>query len=160
MFLQFFIWLYRICTHAVDVYTATSFPYAPVSGGSSAVKTRTVPWFRLLFAGLSPQCREFNTRPFNEGFMVDTVAVLPVSLRVLQILSVSVIPLIHRTHYLLVGGSTLSWCGGLSTPVTLRAIPAVACLLAGPPCCTGQRVGIRRRETPKLMPEAASSVAI
>jgi len=27
------------------------------------------------------------------------------------------------------------------------------------PCWTGQRVGVRRIETPKLMPEAASSVA-
>ena len=29
----------------------------------------------------------------------------------------------------------------------------------GLPCWTGQRVGVRRREKPKLMPEAASSVA-
>jgi hypothetical protein len=28
--------------------------------------------------------------------------------------------------HLLIGGSALSWCGGLSTPVTLRAMPAVA----------------------------------
>ena len=34
---------------------------------------------------------------------------------------------------LLVGVSTLSWWGGLSTSVTLRAIPAVAYLLAEPP---------------------------
>jgi len=27
------------------------------------------------------------------------------------------------------------------------------------PCWTGQRVGVRQREIPKLMPEAASSVA-
>ena len=31
-----------------------------------------------------------------------------------------------RNKRLLVGGSTLSWWGGLSTPGTLRAIPAVA----------------------------------
>ena len=99
MFPQFFIWLYRTCTQSVDIYTATAFPYAQVCGGSSAVHAWTVPWLGLLFSGLSPQWRGFSPRPFNRGFMVDTVAVLPVPLQVLQILSVSVIALIHQIHY-------------------------------------------------------------
>lgn len=50
MFLQFCMWLYRTCTQAVDIYTATSFPYEQICGGSSAVKARTMPWLGLLFA--------------------------------------------------------------------------------------------------------------
>jgi hypothetical protein len=64
--------------------------------------------------------------------------------------------LIWYYRILLVGGSILSWWGGLSTPGTLRAIPAVAYYWQGIPCWTGQRVGVRRRETPKT--DVGSSV--
>ena len=96
MFIQFFIWLYRTFTQAADLYTAASFPYAQVCSVSSAVKVWTVLWLGLLFAGLSPQCRGFSPRPFIGGFTVDTVALIPVPLRVLQILPVSVTPLTFR----------------------------------------------------------------
>jgi len=64
-----------------------------------------------------------------------------------------------KTSVLHVGVSTLSWWGGLSTSVTQRTIPAVRSYWQGLPCWTGQRVGVRQREIPKLMPEAAPSVA-
>jgi hypothetical protein len=81
--------------------TETSLLCTKVCGASSDAKAWTVPWHRLLFAALLPPCRGFSPRLFNGGFILDTVAVLPVSLRVIQVLPVRVILVIHHTHELI-----------------------------------------------------------
>ena len=57
---------------------------------------------------------------------------------------------------LLVGAPTSPWWGGLSTPVTLRAISAVATLLAGPPLL--DRSKGRRQTKRDTKTDAGSSV--
>jgi hypothetical protein len=93
--------MYGTCKYGHWVISMGILCYVRARSRKLAVKCifiKFVPWFTWLVAGLSPRSPGFDYRPVHMIFVVNKVAMGCVFLRLLQYISIDIIPPMFHTH--------------------------------------------------------------